>query len=368
MATVEVSTWAELVSAVTTAAQSSAWSATTVKLTADIDLNDTDPSGVCCQVLFNSNAIQYATGALTIDGGYADSVTGEEKRHVIKNARTDIANPRPIFYLTDDLVYERWGKHIKFKNLDFQNLILAGQPFVWIRTDNIQVETANRTPWQVDLDNCRIVGIRSAAYLFFSNAYLNCNKCYIDMLWNGAGQTDLSYTSLIPKDDENATSAVATYCRFKETYGGWTWGDSLTYQSTDRFFSCSYFKMSGCRVEGSTQICGVTDSNDKGAYYMPIISKPNASYAPATQNVFDVEITAVRNSAAYDTDNVLYSTFTGVVNKNVKHNGTDVTTFTDNRSGFDGGTTTAPIFATPTQMKDPSYLLSQGFNIIVPAT
>lgn len=369
MATVEVSTWAELVSAVTTAAGSNAWTSTTVKLIADIDLNDTNPSGVCCQISFASDAIKYKTAGLIIDGGYTDPVTGEEKRHVIKNARTDITNPRPIFYLTDILVYERWGKHISFKNLDFQNLILADQPFVWIRTDNIQIEIASRTPWQVDLDNCRFVGSRTGAYLFFSNAYLNCNRCYFDMRWIGAGQTNLAYTSLIPKDGDNATSAVANYCRFKESYGGWTWPSDLAYNSTDRFFTCSFFKMSGCRIEGKTQIpgCNRAAGGNNGGYYFPIISKGNASYVPAMQNVFDVSLTAVRNSGVYDIDTVLYSTFTGVVNKNVKYDGTDVTTFTDNRAGFDGGTTTAPILATPAQMKDAEWLSNNGFNIVVPS-
>ena len=360
MATVEVSTWAELVSAISNVPTTED---TIIKITADIDLNDTNPEGVTNS--FNSG---WFTRTLVIDGSYTDSVTGETKNHVIKNLRTPISGTGSIFYFyygsdTSSAI------GVKFKGIDFQNFILSsGHGFDY---DDTHLHT-----FVLTLENCRFVGSRGNYYLIGKNHYTssqhNCsnilNNCYVDMPWSGAGQTNLAYTSLIPKDDGNATSAVATYCRFKETYGGWTWGDSLTYQSTDRFFSCSYFKMSGCRVEGSTQICGVTDSNDKGAYYMPIISKPNASYVPTTQNVFDVEITAVRNSATYDTDNVLYSTFTGVVNKNVKYNGTDVTTFTDNRSGFDGGTTTAPIFATPTQMKDPSYLLSQGFNIIVPAT
>ena len=377
MATVEVSTWAELVSAVTTAADSSAWSSTTVKLTADIDLNDTDPSGVCCQVLFASDAIKYVTGALTIDGGYTDSVTGEEKRHVIKNARTDITNPRPIFYLTDNLVYERWGKHIKFKNLDFQNLILAGQPFVWIRTDNIQVEIASRTPWQVDLDNCRFVGSRTAAYLFFSNAYLNCNRCYFDMPFMAAGGTDLAGTSLIPKDDSNATSAVATYCRFKETYGDWVY-DSNGYGSspTLRVFSFSYFKCSGCRMEGSMtipvwQCSGYPDYNGWG-FFCAFTSRPNASYTPATQNVFDVSLTCDDSHLVqgYFNKKVTYSGFSYLVKGDAKTKiGDEACEYvTTGASAIDGATYPYPVVATPAQMKDPSYLNSQGFDIVVPAT
>ena len=75
------------------------------------------------------------------------------------------------------------------------------------------------------------------------------------MPWKGAGQTDLSYTSLLPKDDENATSAVANYCRFKESYGGWTY-EANGYDSSPalRVFSFSYFKCSGCRIEGTMTI------------------------------------------------------------------------------------------------------------------
>ena len=362
MATVEVSTWAELVTAFDSISTSED---TTIKLTADIDMNDTNPEGTGL-----SKDSSWWQHTLIIDGGYTDSVTGEDKNHVIKNLRTPISSTANLFYFTYNEQYGSSNQiYVKFKDIDFQNLILSSGNFVdW---DSSKLQSFNLV-----IENCRFVGSRGNYYLIGKNLYtsgyatpsITCSKCYFDMPWNGAGQTNLSYTSLIPKDDSNNTNTVANYCRFKESYGGCTWGDSLTYQSTDRFFSCSYFKMIGCRVEGSAQICGVTDSNDKGAYYMPIISKPNASYVPTTQNVFDVEITAVRNSATYDTDNVLYSTFTGVVNKNVKYNGIDVTTFTDNRSDFDGGTTTAPILATPTQMKDPAYLNSQGFDIVVPAT
>lgn len=357
--TVEVSTWAELITAISNAPTDQD---TTIKITADIDMNEVAPQGTT-----NTFYIGWFAKTLVIDGGYIDSISGENKNHVIKNLRTPINSFGTIFYFTyNGSASTAIG--VKFQNIDFQNFILSsGNGFDY---DHTKLQTFTLT-----LEKCRFVGSRDNYYLIGKNQYTsstyNCsnilNNCYFDLPWRGAGQSNLAYTSLIPKEDSNNTNSVANFCRFKETYGNWTWADDLTYESADRYFSCSYLKMSGCRIEGDAQICGVTDSNDKGAYYMPIVCRGNASYVPAVQNVFDVSLVAVRNSATYDTDSVLYSSFNGVVKKDVKYNDTAVTTFTDNRANFDGGTYTAPILATPEQMKDASYLNGQGFDIVVPS-
>lgn len=370
--TIEVSTWAELVSAVlATVEYPYTWSDTTIKLTADINLNDTDSTGVCCQVNFPAYAIIGVGSGIVIDGGYIDSETGKQKSHVIKNARTDISNPRPIFYLNDSLMADRYDKYITFKNLDFQNLILSTQPFVWIRTDNITTGG-----YGVRLENCRFCGNRGNTYLFFSNNNLTCENCYFDMPWNGAGQSNLAYTSLIPKNDSNAPSAIANYCRFKETYGNWEYSTVTNSYgaSSQAMFSFSYFKVNGCRIEGSMTLPRgeYIDVHDYTRYgmYAKLLGKPTAnSYTPNAQNVFDVNLTlGTNNYQSGDTVNV--SGWSGVVRKDaVRYDGE--TAFNDyiyvQGNGDYGGAIT-PIFATPEQMKDASYLNSQGFDIVVPNT
>ena len=366
MATVDVSTWAELATAVATAAQSSAWHTTTIKLLNDIDMNDAAPEGASCNVTsIAADAIYTAySGALIIDGGYTDEATGEDKRYVIKNLRTPISSPSPIFNFSHSLGFynnQTYTIRLTFKNIDFKNLILSGAAF-------LNMIENYYTFHEITFENCRFAGSRTSAYFINHNNNITCNNCYFDMQWYGAGQSNLAYTSYIPKLGVDPTSAIANFCRFKESYGGWTWPSDLAYNSTDRFFTCSFFKMSGCRIEGKAQIpgCYRAAGGNNGGYYFPIISRGNASYVPAAQNVFDVSLTAVRNSGVYDIDTVLYSTFTGVVKTDIKYEGTTITSFTDNRSGFDGGTYAAPILATPAQMKDAEWLSNNGFNIVVP--
>jgi hypothetical protein len=90
MATIEVSTWAELAAAVRAAN-----SGDTIKLIADIDCNDEIPEGVSSTI--NS---PISINTLTITGEYTeDNVT---KSHVIKNLRTSSSIPVPIFKFTAD--------------------------------------------------------------------------------------------------------------------------------------------------------------------------------------------------------------------------------------------------------------------------
>ena len=83
MATYEVSTWAQLRSAITSVA-----SGDTIKLIADIDCNDEIPEGVASTILLS-------VFTLTIDGGYVED--GVTKRHEIRNLRTSASSPASIF-------------------------------------------------------------------------------------------------------------------------------------------------------------------------------------------------------------------------------------------------------------------------------
>lgn len=365
--TVEVSTWAELVSAMT---YPNLQNDVIVKLIADIDMNDTNPQGVS-QYFDYQNWSQHT---LVVDGGYTDDITGEQKRHVIKNLRTPTNSTGSIFnfFNGSQYIYD-FVRYIQFKNLDFQNIILSSGAFIFLNTNL-------RTVYWL-FDNCRFCGQRSDQYWLnpedLSKFNITINRCYFDLPWNGQGKTNLAYTSLIPKNDSSASNAVATYCRFKETYGNWEYSTvtNLYRYDSPAFFSFSYFKVSGCRIEGEMTLPRgeYIDARDYTHYgmYAKLLGKPTAnSYTPSAQNVFDVKLTlGTDNYQSGDTVNV--SGWSGVVKKDaVRYDGE--TAFNDYiyvQGNGDYGGAIAPLFATPEQMKDASWLYSNGFtDIIVPAT
>ena len=364
---VEVSTWAELVSAMT---YPNLNDDAIIKLIADIDMNDTNPQGVSQAFDYQS----WSNRTLVVDGGYTDSITGEQRRHVIKNLRTPTNGTGNILYFYNGSAYiYEYVRNIQFKNLDFQNVILSSGAFIGLSA------TLKTVYWY--FDNCRFCGQRGDQYWLnaedLNKFNITINRCYFDLPWNGQGKTNLAYTSLIPKNDSSALNAVATYCRFKETYGNWEY-DTYTNSyddSSPAFFSFSYFKVSGCRIEGEMTL-------PRGEYYdfqyykhfgmyAKLLGKPTAnSYTPSSQNVFDVKLTlGTNNYQSGDTVNV--SGWSGVVKKDaVRYDGE--TAFNDYiyvQGNGDYGGAIAPIFATPEQMKDASWLYSNGFtDIIVPTT
>jgi hypothetical protein len=108
MATYEVSTWAQLRSAIT-----SAVAGDVIKLIADIDCNDIIPEGVASTVVFPIGA------SVTIDGSYEEDNT--IKNHEIRNLRTSVNSPVSIFKIS------RPGSSAithTMKNIDFVNLVL----------------------------------------------------------------------------------------------------------------------------------------------------------------------------------------------------------------------------------------------------
>ena len=365
MATVEVSTWAELIYAMNYV---SLVEDTTIKIVADIDMNEVAPEGVT-----NSFSSAWFGRTLVIDGGYIDTTTGESKNHVIKNLRTPITGNGSIFYFyyVNDA---STALGVKFQNIDFQNLILAsGHCFDY---DYTHLRT-----FKLTLDNCRFVGSRGNYYLIGKNPYYgglyNCaltlNKCYTDMPWNGAGQTDLSYTSLIPKDDENTTNAVANYCRFKETYGNWIYDTYYTSTPTIRIYSFSYFKCSGCRIEGSMTVPVWINSTlqeyNGYSFLCAFNSKPISGFTPTAQNVFDVSLICDDSEFQNNFNKVVgCSGFSYLVKMDAKckSDGSACTYTTNGASAIDGASRPLPLLATPAQMRDAQWLSNNGFDIVVP--
>ena len=367
MAIIEVSTWAELITAISNAPTDQD---TTIKITADIDMNEVAPQGTT-----NTFYIGWFAKTLVIDGGYIDSISGENKNHVIKNLRTPINSVGTIFYFTfNGSASTAIG--VKFQNIDFQNFILSsGNGFDY---DHTKLQTFTLT-----LEKCRFVGSRGNYYLIGKNQYTsttyNCsnilNNCYFDLPWRGAGQSNLAYTSLIPKDDSSNTNSVANFCRFKETYGDWIYSDNYGMNPSIRIFSFSYFKCSGCRIEGSMTIPvwqNTTLQQYNGvsflcAFTTLAFTKYNP-FTPTVQNVFDVSITCDDTDLENFNKVVGCSSFSYLVKMDAKckSDGSVCTYTTDGAVNIDSSTRPLPLLATPQQMKNAAWLYDNGFDIVVP--
>lgn len=357
MAQINVSTWAELVTALSSVPTNQD---TTILLTADIDMNDVAPEGTGIEI---ESGFWYYT--LTINGGYTDPDTGEQKNHVIKNLRTPIGSTANLFYFKFTNPYGSSNAiYMKFLNIDFQNIDLATGNFVDWDSSKLQ-------NFILTLENCRFVGKRNNYYLCGKN-FLTCTSCYFDIAWRGNGQTNLAYTSLIPKDDSNATNAFANYCRFKETYGNWTYSSNYGMSPTIRVYSFSYFKCNGCRIEGSMTVpvwqnTTLTQYNSL-SFLCAFFSIPNNSYIPTAQNVFDVSLICDDTGMTEFNKVVGCSGFSYLVKMDAKckSDGSVCTYTTNGADSIDGASRPLPLLATPAQMRDAQWLSNNGFDIVVP--
>lgn len=367
----EVSTWTALVSkmaelASSTPFSSAHWGNSTIKITQDIDLNDEAPSGTSTQFNFTAdyNSTNYT---IVIDGKQTDGSNG-----VIRNLRTSISSPNYILAYANSIMPQYAPKIIThFKNIDFVNLILSGSSFAGVASGSSVFSNCGFI-----FENCRFVGSRSgSAYLLNVTFGITLTSCYVNLPWNGAGQSSgLNYISLIPPNTSAATNAIANYCRFNEKYSGWIYPTlgSSSQSGFQRYYSCSYFKMSGCRIEGKMTVpwYEVNDGDGEMRLYSPIMSAQNlAAYSPSAQNVFDVTLTADSNAPASGTaaNSVSLGGFSYVVRKDCKlPNGTVCDYDIVSKDSFDGSSSTpAPLFAEPSQMKDAQWLSDNGFDIIV---
>lgn len=339
MATKEVSTWDGLVTAINGFADGDI-----IKLTADIDLNREYPAGVASCNITQSSSGSYA---LTIDGD----------GHTIKNLSTNGAVPQSIFLKNS----ETFSVTLTFQNIDFVNLILSGAPLVNVSGSNDDAIVCN---------NCRFVGKRTAAYLISRNQNVLFNSCYFDVPWQGSGSSSRQYISLIPTSS-SATSTTANYCWFHEHYTGWTMPNGWNYNddANSVFFSFSFIKINGCYIDGDGVCTKETVSGMNNANMLKFITKANAAaYTPSAQNVFDGTVTLMNG---IDNGGIQVGNLSGVMKKAVEvpSGATAISTYA-NISDADVIATGKPfpIKATESQMKDASWLSSQGFDIIVPAS
>lgn len=343
MATKEVSTWDGLVAAISSFANGDI-----IKLTADIDLNREYPMGVASCNITQSNAGTYT---LTIDGN----------GHTIRNLSTSIADPHSIFIKNSDA----FTLELIVQNIDFVNLMLSGASLIYVQGSDGDSIACN---------DCRFVGSRNgSSYLMYKNRNVVLNRCYFNIPWQGLSSSARQYISLIPPQIA-ATTTYANYCWFHEHYTGWNmpeyWDWDSTYSDANSvFFTFSFMKISGCYIDGDAVATRVGISSTPTDATIKFITTSNAnSYTAASQNVVDCSVNFINLTPNYTS--VRIGNLGGIYKEDVLFGGQQPTSSVTYSNGtqYNGCSTTAPfpIKATPEQMKDATWLSTNGFAIIVP--
>lgn len=313
---------------------------TVINLMNDIDMNDGYAGGV------STTQIKCFGRSMILNGN----------GHCIRNLRTSISNPQPIFSMADYHFLPTTALNIQ--NLDFVNLICAGSDFLYDPADFRQV----------NFTNCRFVGYRTGnSYLINQSTKISCTSCYFDMPWYGAGSSTYDYTSLVRRGTPTTDIPVANYCWFHESYGGWVITNSESsggvqppqeYPTTQ----CSMFAMNGCYIDGEMKmpVCYWNLKNN-GIFYAAVYRKEIGNYyTAATPNVIDMHWSATMSSVQYTTVRVF--NMSAVFKKS--YNSGTFPAYEYTRVSI--GSQPNIILATPEQMEDVEWLRSQGFPIIDP--
>lgn len=313
MATIEVSTWAELAQAIRTAAAGD-----TIKLIADIDCNKEIPEGVTSTIQSYE-----VNGTRTITGEYTEN--GVTKRHVIKNLRTSTTSPVAIIRMKG-----YYNSTTNIQGIDFLNLILAA-PLIQVSETGSDYHTMN-------IRNCRFTGKRTDYLLYlYSSTYLYMYKCYFNVYYNGNNETKVPLCYL-----DTIGRGYMSNCRIRETFTG-----TYTPSSTDGVATCGVFNMrlSGCRVEGEVV---------SGKYPRYHHTDALSNYTPGSQNVYDVDFKLTNDT---DTSVPLYA-FKGVVKVPIRKKDAETTTYTISSAS------SGVILADESQMQDVDWLTQNGFDIV----
>lgn len=345
MATYNVSTWAELLSALNQSASQSR----TIKITADIDCNDEIPMGVSSTIQLQGSG----NYPLYIDGSYTDA-QGNKKNHVIRNLRTHTTSPVDIFKTLSSPGGSDSGTYlyVYIRNIDFINLVLAGASFLGVNIGSSY--TSNYQ--QVNFNSCRFVGRRDR-YLVRSienarNASDNgiyYTSCFFNMPYKPSGSTANTYVPLnqVWAYISGTNRCFANYCRFKDTYGGWDIGQFVPTVSVAPQCCTHNLYLNGCYIYG--QIIGDSTIGISNHY----------TYNPVIQNVVDADLYVTNGGSAGSSINI-YAPKGIYRNKITKWNTTPEIAYVDNNQNA------SAISVPPDKMTDPAYLYSQGFDIVVP--
>lgn len=328
MATIEVSTWAQLRSAIGSAA-----SGDTIKLIADINCNDEIPEGV-------SSTITILNKNLTIDGGYVENdVT---KRHEIRNLRTSGSSPVSIFKLqvSADSAFTN-----TIRNIDFVNLILDAPLFetavqytmVYLQKSFFNVPYYGTTQENIALSEIySSSGGRSRSLDFYITNCRFTGKRTTKIIRYNTMATNLRFF------------VYADYCYIKTKYTG-TYTPSY---DTGKVYSELYnMSLNGCRIEGDI----IGNAGDVTYINFNLLGT-SPSRTISMQNVYDVDFYI---SSAVSDKAVEFVANKGLIKKPVNvWNDTTATAYTNYNAKTD------LIFATESQMQDIDWLIQNNFDVV----
>ena len=330
MATIEVSTWAELVNAITSAS-----SGDTIKLIADIDCNRTIPEGV-------TSTIVVGYGNITIDGGYTEGDV--IKRHEIRNLRTNINSPVTIFK------FPMGGYNTvthTVKNIDFVNSILdkplLGIMDYYTADHNFYVKNCRFTGKRTDYLIGRIAGQSASEAQGYVNVYLQ--NSYFNVPYYGSTESKIALCEYY-KQSSAYFYSYADNCRIRTHYTG-TY--TPAYNTGNVYSEVYNISLTGCRVEGDI----VANAGD--VTYINFYIKGSApSRTIPMQNVYDVDFYITSSVSNRNVDVVACK---GLVKKPIKVlNST--TTYTNYNEKTD------LIFATESEMQDTDWLIQHNFDVV----
>lgn len=351
MATYEVSTWAELVARMA----DTTGETRTIKLTADIDCNDSVPLGPTSSL----NIVGSISYPCTVDGSYTEgNVT---KNHVIRNLRTNVTSPVDIFNIRSTKPYGGSGSSTEFQinvtiqNIDFVNVILSGAKM--FRLTHGQADMRDN---KVKFKNCSFVGRRNnfiveGKTLANGGNSLTFESCFFNMPYKPS-DTSNTYVPLNGEWVYSGTNyATANYCRFRESYGGWSIPDYNPGMSRGPQTSTYNLNLNGCYIDGT--IVGYETAIGVSNWY---------SYNATVQNVVDADLRAYNNSGS---STVRIYMPKGIY-KTAENNNTNVV------KKYGDDSVNCPISnqnanakpETPTRMTSPADLYADGFDIVVPET
>lgn len=349
MATINVSTWNELVTAITETVSDG----DTIKITADIECNDDIPYGVQSSINLDARGAGVSRFSYTIDGGYTEN--GVSKRHIIRNLRTSTENPVAIFQNPNEAGYAYCIAN--FYNIEFINLIC----------DKYLADSQNYGYdgyFPIWFNNCVFVGRRSYYLFNGGNAGVGFYQCYFDIPYKPlAGVTyNVNQASLA----NNGSKCKASYSRFKESFPVDVVGNKYNslYATSN---STRLMKLIGCFIEGEVLSApGQFVNADNGI-----------ANQDGMQNVTDVKIylsyvgSTPPSSGDKSMNNGQSCWHKGVCRIDDVHpftsNGKD-DTITYTMTFPDGYYYSYDIAADSSEMVDPAELYAKGFDIVVPSS
>lgn len=335
--TFEVSTWEELVSAIQ--ASITAGDTHNILLTADIDCNYSVPLGVSSTIYFGYSSDQYTWANKIVDG----------QGHIIRNLRTSITSPTPIF----SILRPYYGRtRAYWKNIDFINLCLDSYLFVW--GENGQGSSPGY--YYMNFENCRFVGRRSTRLMKASHtsASTDISGCFFNVYYIPKVLSTNGSNNSYMQNDYSDSTITAQFCWFHETYNGWATSSTVA--------SCYDFRMNGCYVDGTIRAQETTSSGNKTSTFNINVNNTAGAYTPTIQNVIDCILSCDSIDSTAASNTITVKPPNGLLKNYILRNGSSTPV------NYDSITNTATIVATPAQMEDAQALYDLGFDIIVPET